>query len=212
MDRAVASWLLTVGLSVVAEQPLRIAPYKGGYALISMQSLVRLRRRRWKKEQPKNVIETLGEDFKRCFEGLSQSFDDGTLDEYGYLDAYYEFHARQLIRAVFAYIEGVTFSVKITAARDCMQRGIDISPQERYIAAEVDYELNEKVEVVERPARISLSSNIRFAFALSEKARELSPQFDASAEWWFCLREQLEFATGLCTQECLRISMFHQRN
>jgi hypothetical protein len=137
---------------------------------------------------------------------------DVPLDEYGYLDVGYGFHARPLIRAVFACIEGATLSVKITAARDCMQGGIDISPPERYIAAEVDYELNEKGEVVERPARIRLSSNIRFAFALSEKARELSPQFDASAEWWFCYVSQLEFATGLCTRECLRISMFYQRN
>jgi hypothetical protein len=77
-------------------------------------------RRRWKKEQPKNVIETLGEDFKRCYEGLIRSFEDGMLDKYGYLDADYEFHARQLTRAVLAYIEGVTFPVKISAARDRM--------------------------------------------------------------------------------------------
>ncbi len=180
-----------------------------------MQSLIRLCRRRWKKEQPKNnkeLIETLGENFKRCYEALIQSFDDGTLDEYGDLNADHEFHATQLTRAVLTYIEGVTFSAKISAGRDRVQRGIDISPLERCIAVEVDYELNEKVEAVERPARIRLSSNIRFAFALSEKARELSPQFDVSAEWWFCLREQLEFATILYTREWLRISMIHQWN
>ncbi len=59
----------------------------------------------------KELVETLGEDFKRCYEGLLQSFDDGTLDEDGYLDADYEFHARQLTRAVLTYIEGVTFSM-----------------------------------------------------------------------------------------------------
>lgn len=55
----------------------------------------------------KELIETLGEGFKRCYEGLIQFFDDVTLDEYEYLDADYEFHARPLIRAVFAYIEFV---------------------------------------------------------------------------------------------------------
>ena len=89
----------------------------------------------------KELIQTLGEYFERCYQGLLQSFDEGTTDEDGNLDADYEFHARQLIRAVFAYIEGVTFSVKVTAAVDCMQRSIEISPQERYIAIEVDYEL-----------------------------------------------------------------------
>lgn len=53
----------------------------------------------------KELIETLGEDFERCYQGLLQSFDEGTIDEDGNLDADYEFHARQLIRAVFAYIE-----------------------------------------------------------------------------------------------------------
>jgi hypothetical protein len=55
----------------------------------------------------KELIETLGEGFKRCYEGPIQFFDDVTLDEYEYLDADYEFHARPLIRAVFAYIEFV---------------------------------------------------------------------------------------------------------
>jgi hypothetical protein len=73
-----------------------------------------------------------------------------------------------------------------------MQRGIEISPQERYIAAEIDYELNEKGEVVERAVHIKLPSNVRFAFMLLEKAHELPPQFDASAEWWFCLRESIK--------------------
>lgn len=140
----------------------------------------------------KELIQTLGEDFERCYRGLLQSFDEGTIDEDGNLDADYEFYARQLIRTVFAYIEGVTFSVKVTAVAHCMQRGIEILPQERYIAVEVDYELNEKGEVVERPARTKLPSNIRFAFMLSEKAHELPPQFDASAEWWFCLRESIK--------------------
>lgn len=139
----------------------------------------------------KELIEKLGEDYQRCYRGILKSFDDGTIDNEGNLDADYEFHARQLIRAIFAYIEGVTFSVKIKAAEKCLDDGVEITPQERYIAAEVDYELNDKGEVIERAAQIKLTRNIRFAFALTEKAQKLSPQFNASSKWWSQLREAM---------------------
>jgi hypothetical protein len=145
----------------------------------------------------KELIETLGEDFDRCYRNILQSFDEGTIDDKGLLDADYEFHARQLIRAAFAYIEGVTFSVKITAASHCLERRVNISPQERYLAAEVDYELDDKGAVVERPARIKLSRNIRFAFALYEKTHKLHPPFDPSSEWWCHLRESIRVRNRL---------------
>jgi hypothetical protein len=137
----------------------------------------------------KELIETLGEDFDRCYQNILQSFDEGTIDDNGLLDADYEFHARQLIRAAFAYIEAVTFSVKITAATHCLQRRVSISPQERYLAGEVDYDLDDKGAVIERPARIKLSRNIRFALALYERAHKIQPPFDPSSEWWCHLRE-----------------------
>jgi hypothetical protein len=137
------------------------------------------------------LIITLDDDYDRCYRNILQSFDDGTIDEDGNLDADYEFHARQLMRAVFAYIEGLTFSVKLTAANECIQRGIEISPAERYMAAEVEYELNEKGKVVERPARPRLAQSIRFAFALTEKAQNVTAQFDASGQWWSCLKQAI---------------------
>ena len=135
----------------------------------------------------RELIETLGEDYDRCYRGILKSFDEGTIDADGNLDADYEFHARQLVRAVFAYIEGVTFSVKTSAAWKCMRDGLEITPQERYIATEVEYNINEKGEMVERPARITLTRNIRFAFALTERAHRIPAQFDPSVEWWSCL-------------------------
>jgi hypothetical protein len=140
----------------------------------------------------KELIEALGEDFNRCYRNILQSFDEGTIDANGLLDADYEFHARQLIRAAFAYIEAVTFSVKITAAADCLEKRVEISAQERSFAADVDYEVNDKGVVVERHARIKLSRNIRFAFALYERAHRIHPQFDASPEWWSHLRQSLK--------------------
>lgn len=140
----------------------------------------------------RELIETLGEDYDRCFREILKSFDDGTIDADGNLDADYEFHARQLVRAVFAYIKGVTFSVKVSAAWKCMQDGVEITPQERYIAAEIEYRINDKGEVVEHRAQITLTRNIRFAVALTEKAHRIPAQFDPSVEWWLCLREAMK--------------------
>lgn len=58
------------------------------------------------------VINTLGNDCDRCHDALIASIDNGKVDEHGNADAEYEFHARQLIRAIFAYIEAVTFSMR----------------------------------------------------------------------------------------------------
>jgi len=144
-----------------------------------------------KERTTKELIETLGEDFDRCYRNILQSFDEGTIDEDGLLDADYEFHARQLIRAAFAYIEAVTFSVKITAAKHCLERRVPISPEERAFAGDVDYEVDDKGAVVERNARIKLTRNIRFALVLYERAHKLHPPFDPSSEWWCHLRESI---------------------
>lgn len=145
----------------------------------------------------RELIETLGEDYNRCYREILKSFDEGTIDADGYLDADYEFHARQLVRAALAFIEGVTFSVKTSAAWKCMQDGVDITPQERYIATEVEYRINDKGEVVERTARIPLARNIRFAFALTEKAHKVPVQFDPSIEWWSCLQDTVKVRNRL---------------
>ena len=132
----------------------------------------------------KELIETLEEDFERCHTELVKSFDAGIVDNVGNVTADYAFHARQLVRAFFAYVEGVIFSVKVCGAAHCLANGIDITPQERFFAAEVDYSLDNKGQVVEQRAHIKLASNMRFAFALTEKAHGLEPRFDPSVEWW----------------------------
>jgi len=145
----------------------------------------------------RELIETLGEDYERCYREILKSFDEGTIDADGNLHADYEFHARHLLRAVFAYIEGVTYSVKVSAAWKCLQDGVEITPQERYIAAEIQYSISDKGEVLERPAQIPLTRNIRFAFTLTEKAHRIPMQFDPSVEWWSCLREAINVRNRL---------------
>lgn len=137
------------------------------------------------------VIELLGEDCDRCHTQLLESIDAGEVDKDGSVEADYEFHARQLIRSIFAYIEAVTFSVKAWSAHHCMENEIEITPQERYFAIDTEYKLNDKGEVVESTAKIPLARNIRFALSLNRKAHGVMEPFDASVEWWNCLQESI---------------------
>lgn len=139
----------------------------------------------------REVIELLGQDCDRCHAELLAAIDSGEVDAEGNVDADYEFHARQLIRAIFAYIEAVTFSVKAWSAWRCMGAGIDITPEERYFATDTEYELNDRGEVVESTAKISLARNIRFALSLNRRAHGVMEPFDASVEWWSCLRKAM---------------------
>ena len=145
----------------------------------------------------RELMEQLGSDFSRCHAMLIECIDAGEVDDDGGVFADYEFYARQLIRAVFAYIEAVTFSVKAWSAGRCMELGIDITPQERYFATDTEYELNEKGELVETAAKISLARNIRFALAMNRKAHGVAEPFDASVEWWSCLREAIRIRDRL---------------
>lgn len=138
----------------------------------------------------REVIEILGEDCDRCHAELVAAIDDGEVCE-GHVEADYEYHARQFIRAIFAYIEAVTFSVKAWSAGYCMENDIDITPQERYFATDTEYELNDRGEVVETVAKISLARNIRFALSMNRKAHGVSQSFDASVEWWSCMKKAI---------------------
>jgi hypothetical protein len=143
------------------------------------------------------IIEQLGQDCDLCHTALLAAIDAGEVDAEGNVDADYEFHARQLIRSIFAYIEAVTFSVKAWSASRCVGEGIDITPQERSFAIDTEYRLNDQGEVVKSTAKISLARNIRFALSLNRKAHEVMEPFDASIEWWSCLREAIRIRDRL---------------
>jgi hypothetical protein len=85
----------------------------------------------------------------------------------------------------------VTFSIKAWSAGFCLEKGIDITPQERYFATDTEYELNDRGEVVETKSRIPLARNIRFALAILRKAHGIEESFDASVEWWGCLKNAI---------------------
>lgn len=138
------------------------------------------------------LITTLGDDIYRIHGELIDAIDAGNADSNGDIEADYEYHGRQLIRAIFAFIEAVTFSVKVNAAGYCLNNNLDISDAERFFAVDVEYVLTDKGEVIERPAHIRLTDNIRFAFALQEKAHKITKRFDPSVEWWSHLKSSIK--------------------
>ena len=79
----------------------------------------------------------------------------------------------------------------------CMDNDIEISPQERYFATDTEYEINDRGEVVEGVAKLSLARNIRFALALRRRALGIAEPFDASVEWWCSLREAIRIRDRL---------------
>lgn len=139
----------------------------------------------------RELIEKLGGDVERCQKMLMEAIDQGEVDEEGNVSADYEFHARNLIRSIIAYIEAVTYSVKVHSVDKCMKAGISVSDHERYLAVEIDGALNDKGEIIERPSKIRLSSNVRFAFNLYEKASGEKIKFDPGDEWWTCFKETM---------------------
>jgi len=135
-----------------------------------------------------HLIETLGDEVDRCRREVIASIDDGEVGPNGDVCADYEYHARQLIRSIFAFIEAVVFSMKVKAVEYCPKRNVQLSDAERFLAVDIEHVLSEKGEIVGRPAHIRLADNIRFAFALQERALGVAKQFDPSTGWWSCLK------------------------
>ena len=104
------------------------------------------------------VITKLGDDIEKCHKSLILAIDNGVVDDKGEVAADYEYHARQLIRAIFAFIESVTFSIKVHAAGYCLDNDQDISYAERYFATDIEHKITDNGKIIERKAHISLSS------------------------------------------------------
>lgn len=129
-------------------------------------------------------MEALGDDVQRCHRELWACLKAGDRNDDSTISADYEYHARQLIRSILAYIEAVTFSVKLWSIVRCDRESIPVSAHERYAAIERDVDLSDKGELEERSAKLRLVSNVRFAFRLLARAKRSKEEFDPSVAWW----------------------------
>jgi len=130
------------------------------------------------------VIETLGEDVDKAFKRLSKNFDDVGPDG----AEYDESDARDYYRAVFAYIEGSLFSVKMSSAVKLLDAG-KLDTTERLVVSELTLDL-QNGDVVDKPMKISLEENVKFCFKLADRAYERkTPTLDTSKQWWSDFKE-----------------------
>src|SRR4051794_19460220 len=94
-----------------------------------------------------DAINALGDDVTRALKAVTEVIDAGERQPDGTYQADYGFTARQLVRAIFAYIEAVTFTVKVSAAMHCMENDVELSDPERFFAADLDHYLDDQGRV-----------------------------------------------------------------
>jgi hypothetical protein len=99
---------------------------------------------------------------------------------------YSQVERRLIMRSIFSYIEAVVFSMKRTALERHPEA---LTDGEKMLAAEAAFELSEAGQVVKRAAKVSLGSNIKFAFAIFSKAyKTWSPLNLVNPGWQSLLR------------------------
>jgi hypothetical protein len=138
------------------------------------------------------LIHILDSDFARASKGLTDLVpaNDKEFTKEEWEERF--FHLRQIVRTAFAYFEGVTFAMKLAAAKKCMDDGKELTQPEKYLVGEVEHKIDDHGEVVQRTAQIRLAANIKFAFKLIERAYEKPKLFDPSEEWWACLQSSIK--------------------
>ena len=125
------------------------------------------------------VIETLGEDVDRAYKRVSKNFDNPDSDG----AEYDESDARDLYRAVFAYIEGLSFSVKVSSAAKLVEKG-ELDRAQFLVAAELTLDVRDG-EIFEKPLRASLEESVKLACRLADMAHaKETPTLDTSRQWW----------------------------
>jgi hypothetical protein len=143
------------------------------------------------------LMDRLGDDVSRCFDSIVDEIDNHYTDADGNTVEEWDFHARQLIRSVLAYIEAVTYSLKFSCLIRCEEEGIKINSDEKGFILEIKSILNNKGEITRSSSKINLASNIRFAFKLREKLPDNNLYLDVTSNWWKSLVETIKVRNRL---------------
>ena len=127
-----------------------------------------------------NLSQLLHQDVETCLSAIRQEPITNTVDL---------FWRRAYVRSVFAFIEGITYSLKLLAFEDKDEPHVDFSPAELAFLLEEDFDLNDKGEVVSVPAKISFAKNIRFAFRAIARANSVAFELKVSDAGWEALKK-----------------------
>ncbi|MEZ8105656.1 hypothetical protein [Vibrio cortegadensis] len=145
-----------------------------------------------------DLIETLGNDYNRIHLDILDLLENAERDSPGCsIEVDVSFESRILVRALFAYIEAVAFSMKLKAVKICHEEGIKLTDAEYFFAVEKKHEIKENGETFIRPAQIRFLPNLRFAFNITAKSFGKTATFDPNTEWWVCLKQAVKIRDRL---------------
>lgn len=140
----------------------------------------------------RDLLLALDSDYQQCSEQIIKRLDEGDKGDDGITRADTDFDARQLIRTTFAYIEGAMFVLKIEASFNADEKGVELSHQQQQLIFERSFSLNDKGDVCEHDAKISLTRNIRFAFSVFAEANKIENILDVGSNWWSKLKSSIK--------------------
>lgn len=127
-----------------------------------------------------DLFQLLHEDVATCIAMIQQESVTNTVDL---------FSRRAYVRAVFAFIEGVTHRMKLLAFEEKDKPNVNFSAAELAFLLEEDFDLTDKGEVISMSARISLTKNIRFAFKAIARAYSINYDLKVDDHGWDALRK-----------------------
>jgi hypothetical protein len=129
------------------------------------------------------VMRVLGRDFDYLAGKMTPSAQRGTFTQ---KDAT---HARSLMRALFALVEGVTHALKVTAmGYHLVQDKSSARTGVGEVVFEERYELGDKGEIVTKPMKITLDRNVKFAFRFYAETYSVENPLKTDAQWWHALK------------------------
>lgn len=147
-------------------------------------------------------LETLLEELHREIDEIAgRTSRDANASQYPDPTSYSPVQRRVLIRSIFSLVEGVAFGLKSFALED--RRAGELPPSELQFAREIDYDLTDAGDIVERPAKLRTLGNLRFAFKLFARIHGSSFALDVSGPGWQSLhstarvRDRLMHPRGL---------------
>jgi len=104
---------------------------------------------------------------------------------------------RSFVRAVFAFIEGVTHGLKMVALDSHIRKEDTFSRAEESLLLEEAYELNEKGQPIVKPKYLTLPRNIKFAFEQQARVTFSSFKLDLDGEGWSSLMSSVSVRNRL---------------
>ena len=97
-------------------------------------------------------------------------------------------HARNLIRCLFALVEGVARALKMDALGEHLDHD-SLGPQgAQELVLEERYDINNRGQIMKRPFRIKIEQNVKFTFRFYSETYGVSNPLDTNSDWWHALK------------------------